>query len=163
MKRSCSGNAALTWQLETRLMDTTRSAAEDLLDVARALLLLQGAILVATTIEAVIWDMAFAGSAGVPFLLSGGAAVAILVARARVRADRRMTRRLVYGVEGFTLAFFALDLALAVALTGTPPLAVAILTRFVLPVSVIFLLRQSARAAGAPAPRRTTSALEGAS
>lgn len=144
-------------------MNRTRQPADDFLDVARVLLLLQGSILVATTIEAVIWGMAFAGAAATPSLLSGGAAVVILVARARLRADRRWTRRLVYGVEGFTLAFFALDLALAIALTGTPPPAVALLTRFVLPVAVIFLLRQSARATGTPTSRSTTSALEGAS
>lgn len=144
-------------------MNRTRQPADDFLDVARVLLLLQGSILVATTIEAVIWGMAFAGAAATPLLLSGGAAVAILVARARLRADRLWTRRLVYGVEGFTLAFFALDLALAIALTGAPPPAVALLTRFVLPVAVIFLLRQSARATGTPTSRSTTSALEGAS
>jgi len=144
-------------------MQTTRRLADDFLDVARVLLLLQGSILVATTIDALVWGMAFAGAAGTPLLLSGGAAAAILVARARLRADRRWIRRLVYGVEGFTLAFFALDLVLAIALTGTPPPAVAVLTRFVLPVSVIFLLRQSARATAAPMSRATTSTLEGAS
>jgi len=162
MERSCSGNAALIQRPKNQLMDTTRRPTDDFLDVARALLLLQGSILVATTIEAVIWGMAFAGAAATPFLLSGGAAVVILVARARLRADRHWTRRLVYGVEGFTLAFFALDLALAIALTGTPPPAVGILTRFVLPVSVIFLLRQSARATAVPIPRSTV-AVEGTS
>ena len=141
-------------------MDTTRRSADDFLDVARVLLLLQGSILVATTIEAAIWGMAFAGAAAAPFLLSAAAAVVILVARARLRGDRRGTRKLVYGVEGFTLAFFALDLVLAIALTGTPPPAVAVLTRFVLPLSVIFLLRQSARAS---ASLRGTTAVEGAS
>lgn len=144
-------------------MDTTRRPADDVLDVARVLLLLQGSILVATTIEAIVWGMAFAGAAGTPILLSGAAAAVILVARARLRADRRWTRQLVYGVEGFTLAFFALDLVLAIALTGTPPPAVALLTRFVLPVSVIFLLRQSARATAVLTSRATASALEGAS
>lgn len=161
MKRSSSGNAALIRRLETRLMDMTRRPADDVLDLARVLLLLQGSILVATTIEALIWGMAFAGAAAAPLLLSGGAAVAILVARARLRADRRWTRRLVYGVQGFTLAFLALDLALAIVLTGTPPPAVALLTRFVLPVSVIYLLRQSARATVAPMLR--SAAVEGAS
>jgi hypothetical protein len=141
-------------------MDTNRRPADDFLDVARVLLLLQGSILVATTIEAAIWGMAFVGAAGTPLLLSGGGALVILVARARLRGDRRWTRRLVYGVEGFTLAFFALDLVLAIALTGTPPPAVAMLTRFVLPVSVIFLLRQSARTTAA---LRGTTAVEGAS
>jgi len=155
MKRSSSGNAALIQRLETRLMDMTRRTADDFLDLARVLLLLQGSILIATTIEAAVWGMAFAGAAATPLLLSLGAAVVILVARARLRADRRWTRRLVYGVEGFTLAFLALDLALAIALTGTPPPAVALLTRFVLPVSVIFLLRRSARGAAAAIPRGT--------
>lgn len=138
-------------------MDTTRRP-DDFLDVAKVLLLLQGWVLVATTIEAMVWGMAFAGAAGVPLLLSGGAAVVILVARARLRPDRRRTRRLVYGVEAFTLAFFALDLALALALTGTPPPAVAILTRFALPLSVIYLLRQSARASAVGISRHTAAA-----
>jgi len=138
----------------------TRRAADDYLDLARVLLLLQGSIFVATTIESLIWGIAFAGAAAAPLLLSGWAAAAILVARARLRVDRRWTRRLVYGVEGFTLAFFALDLALAIALTGTPPPAVAVLTRFVLPVSVIFLVRQTARAT---APVARGFAVEGTS
>ena len=139
-------------------MDMTRRTADDFLDVARVLLLLQGSILVATTIESAIWSLAFPGAAAVPFILSGGAAMVILVARARLRSDRRWTRRLVYGVEGFTLAFLALDLALAIALTGTPPPAVALLTRFVLPVSVIYLVRQSARATISPISHRTIAA-----
>ena len=126
-------------------MDMNRRAADDLLDVARVLLLVQGAILVATTIESFVWGLAFAGASGVPVVLSGGAAVLILVGRARLHAGRSRSRRFVYAVEGFMLAFLALDLALAIALTGAPPPAVALLTRFVLPVSVIYLLRQSAR------------------
>lgn len=141
-------------------MDMNRRPEDDFLDVARVLLLVQGAILVATTIEAVVWRMAFAGAAGAPVLLSAGAAVMILVARARLHADRAWSRRLVYAVEGFTLAFLALDLALAIALTGTPPPAVALLTRFVLPLSVIYLLRRSARAT---TPGVATAALEGTS
>src|SRR5687768_4755593 len=101
MKRSSSGNAALIQRVDTRLMDMNGRRADDFLDVARVLLLLQGSILVATTIESLIWGMAFAGAAATPFLLSGGAALAILVVRARLRADRRWVRRLVYGIEGF--------------------------------------------------------------
>jgi hypothetical protein len=125
-------------------MDTNRRPASDFLELARVLLLVQGAILVATTIEAVTWRMAFAG-ASVPVLLTGGAAVMILIARARLRVGRGRSRRFVYAIEGFTLAFLALDLALAIALTGTPPPVVALLTRFVLPLSVIYLIRRSAR------------------
>lgn len=142
-------------------MDTTRRPAEDLLEVARVLLLVQGSILVATTIESVVWGFAFAGAPGLPTFMSGAAATVILVARARLRSDRRRTRRLVYIVEVFTLATLAIDTALAIALTGALPPAVALLTRLVLPMSVILLLRRSAR--GAATSATSVAALEGTS
>ena len=57
-------------------MDSDRRRADDLLDVARALLLLQGAILVTTTIESVIWSGFFPAGRGA-VLISGVAAVTI--------------------------------------------------------------------------------------
>lgn len=142
-------------------MDNSRRTSRDLLEVARVLLLLQGAVLLATTVEALIWGIAFAGGGGLPFLVSGAAAAVIVVARARLRPDRRWSRRLVYVVEGFTLATFAIDTVLAVALTGAVPPAVAILTRLVLPIGVIALLRRSARRKETPATQMTL--LEGMS
>lgn len=122
-------------------MDTTRRRGDDLLDVARVLLLLQGTILLATTIEALIWGAAF-GAGGAPAFISAAAAVALLVARARLRADRRWTRRTVYVVEAVILLTLVVDTALALLVTrGTPP-AVAVLTRLVLPVAVIALIRR---------------------
>ena len=134
------------WHVHHRRVDTTRRPTDELLDVARVLLLVQGAVLVATTIEALIWSLIFPGAAGTPFLLSGVAAVLILVAGARLRADRSRTRRIVYVVETVILVNLVIDLALAVVVTGHVPPIVALLTRFVLPLSVIGLLRQSARA-----------------
>jgi hypothetical protein len=131
-------------------MDRTRRPTDELLDVARVLLLLQGAVLVATTIESLIWTLVFPGAAGTPFLLSGVAAVLVLVASARVRVGRSWTRRVVYGVETVVLVNLVIDLVLAVVITGHVPPIVALLTRFVLPLSVIGLLRQSTRAAVAP-------------
>jgi hypothetical protein len=131
-------------------MHTTRSHTDEVLDVARVLLLLQGAVLVATTIEALIWSLIFPGAAGTPFLMSGLAAVLVLVAGARLRADRSWTRRILYVVETVILVNLVIDLALAVVVTGAVPPIVALLTRFVLPLSVIGLVRQSARAAVAP-------------
>lgn len=156
MKGSSSVNAALILRAQDRRMETERTQtnrrpAEDLLDVARALLLLQGAILVATTLEALIFGLAFPGAAG-GVLLSGASAVAILVARTRLRAERRWSRRLVYVVEGLTLAFAVVDSVLAIALTRALPPAVAVLTQLVLPASLITLLRRSARATAAPPP-----------
>lgn len=143
-------------------MNTSRRPADDLLDVVRALLLFQGAILIATTIEALIVGAALR-TTGSPVLMSGVAAVAILVARTRLRADRRWPRRLVYVVEGLTLATIAIDTALAIALTRELPPLVALLTQLVLPISVITVLRRSARAAAAPIPLSTVSTLEVAS
>ena len=131
-------------------MDKTRRHTDELLDVARVLLLLQGAILFATTVEALFWSLVFPGAAGAPFLTSGVAAVLVLVASARVRAGRYWTRRIVYVVETVILVNLVIDLALAVAITGHVPPIVALLTRFVLPLSVIALLRQSTRATVTP-------------
>jgi hypothetical protein len=123
-----------------------RRPSDELLDVIRVLLLIQAAILVATTIEAVIWGLAFRAPAATA-LLSGIAAVGLLIGRARLRAEGAGTRRLIYVIQGFLLATVAIDALLAVALIGALPPPVALLTRLVLPVSVIGLLRHVARTA----------------
>ena len=130
-------------------METTRRPADDLLEVARALLLLQGSILVATTIESLFWGFVFPGARGA-LLMSGASAVVILVARARLRADRRWARRFVYTVEVLMLAAITVDIVLALALTHALPPVVALITQLVLPISVVTILRRSARATAAP-------------
>jgi len=127
-------------------MDSSRRPADELVEVVRVLLLLQGATLVASTIEALFWGLVFPGATGASVVLSGAAAVAVLVARARLRADRLGTRRIVYIVEGVTLATLVIDSALAFALAAALPPAVALLTRFVLSLAVIALLRRAVRA-----------------
>ena len=123
-----------------------RRPSDDLLDVVRVLLLIQGAILAATTIEAVVWGLAFRAPAATA-LLSGVAASGLLIGRSRIRADRTGTRRLIYAIEGALLVALAIDALLAVALIGAVPPPVALLTRLVLPASVIGLLRHVTRAA----------------
>ncbi len=132
-----------------------RQPADDILDVARVLLLLQGAILIATTIEAVVWGFLFSGGAGVPALMSVAAAASVLIARLRLRSDRRRIRRLVYVVECVILATFVIDAALAITLAHALPPLVAVFTDFVLPLAVVWLLRRSTRAArGSTQPSR---------
>jgi hypothetical protein len=154
MKRSCSANATLMRAFHDASMNERRPAqnnVEDILAVVRVLLLLQGAILIATTLEAIIWGVIFSGTVGVAALMSGLAAAIALVARVRVRPDRRRIRRLTYVVEGAILATFLIDLAAALVLAhALPPLA-AIFTDGLLPLAVVWLLRRSTRAA-APAP-----------
>ncbi len=119
--------------------------------MARALLLLQGAILVATTIESLFWGFVFPGARGAA-VMSGASAVVILVARTRLRADRRWARRLVYAFEVLLLVAMAIDIVLAIALTHALPPVVALLTRLVVPVSVVAILRRSAGATRATIP-----------
>jgi hypothetical protein len=78
----------------------------------------------------------------------------------RLRPDRTRSRRLVYLVEGLFLAFVAVDIALAMALTHALPPLVVLITQLVLPLSVTTLLRRSARAVAAPVASRHVSALE---
>jgi hypothetical protein len=163
MNASCSGHPRLIRAAEDGPVDTTRRPADDLLDVARALLLLQGAILVATTIESLFWGIVFASTGGA-LLISAASAVVILVARTRLRADRTWARRLVYAVEGLILLTAAIDTAISLALAHALLPVVALLTQVALPISVIALLRRSRPLS--PAASTTTggsAVLEGAS
>ena len=142
-------------------MEMTRRYDEDLLDVARVLLLVQGAILVATTIEATVWGVAFSGAPGVPMLMSGAAAAIVLIARLRISADRPTSRRLVYAVECVVLVTFVLETALAIALAGALPPVAALLTQLALPLSVVALLRRASRSARGAMRPHGAGALEG--
>ncbi|MDQ6858534.1 MAG: hypothetical protein M3Z65_06015 [Chloroflexota bacterium] len=128
-------------------METSR-AADDLLDVVRVLLLVQAGVLLANTIEALFWGFVFPG-AGPSALLCGIAALVIMIARSRLRADRRGPRRLIYVVEGLTVTFFAVDAVLAIALTHALPPLMTVLTQLGVPLAAITVLRRSARA-GSP-------------
>ena len=106
------------------------------------LLLLQGAILVANTIEAGLFAVAFSAGVVPSVLGTAGAALAIFIGRARLSSGGRRSRRTIYIVEGVIIAMLALDLTLALVLTHQTVPAMAVLTRFVLPVAVIALLGQ---------------------
>ena len=125
---------------------TMRSEPADLVDVARVLLLLQGAILVANTIEAGLFAVAFSAGVVPNVLATAVAAVAIFIGRARLGHGGRRSRRAIYIVEAVIIAMLALDLTLALVLTHQIVPAMAVLTRFVLPVAVIALLGHAGRA-----------------
>jgi uncharacterized membrane-anchored protein len=116
------------------------------LDVVRVLLLLQGAILVANTIEAGLFAVAFSAGVVPSVLATAVAAIAIFIGRARLGRGGRRSRRAIYIVEGVIIAMLALDLALALVLTHQTVPAMAVLTRFALPVAVIALLGRIGRA-----------------
>jgi len=133
-------------------MNTDRARVDDLMDLARVLMLLQGAILIATTLESVVWALALPGAGGLALLLTGASAAAILVARARLRSDRRQLRRAVYIVEGLIVATFAVDTVLSLVVAHAAMPVLAVLSQFVLPVAVIGLLRRAARPAEVTVP-----------
>ena len=134
---------------DPRTVDATRSG--DLIEVVRVLLLLQGAILLATTIESLVWSLVFAGAPVGSFWLSAAMAIAVFVGRARLDPSRKRAR-LLYVVEGVLIASLGLDVALATVITGTVPPAVALLTRLVLPIAVVALLERARPRSAAVAP-----------
>jgi hypothetical protein len=122
-----------------------RREPADLVDVARVLLLLQGAILVANTIEAGLFAMAFSAGVVPSVLATAVAATLVFIGRARLDTGRR-SRRAIYVVEGVIIAMLALDLTLSLVLTHQTMPPMALLTRFALPVAVIALLGRVGRA-----------------
>lgn len=130
-------------------MDIARRPVDDLLEVLRVLLLLQASILLATTVEALLWGIAF-GAARSSVVMSAAAAVALFVARARFRPDRRWIRCIVYVVEGVIIVTHTIDGVLAILIARTSPPVVALLTGLLLPVAVIALMRRSRRATTPP-------------
>jgi hypothetical protein len=126
--------------------ETMRKGVAAELDVVRVLLLLQGAILVANTIEAGLFAVAFSAGVVPSVLATAVAAIAIFIGRARLGRGGRRSRRAIYIVEGVIIAMLALDLALALVLTHQTVPAMAVLTRFALPVAVIALLGRIGRA-----------------
>ncbi len=142
-------------------MGTESRRTDDLLDVARVLLLLQGCILVATTIESVAWGAVF-GASGTA-LLSAASAVTILVARIRLRPDRGWPRRLIFVVEYVTVSVFVIGIVLSLVLAHALPPLLALITQLLLPIAVITLLRRTRRAPRTPLASSHVTALEVAS
>lgn len=130
------------------------SHRDDLAAVVHILVLVQAAIGVALAIEAAIF-LSFTGAAAIPIALGGAvAALAMLVVAGGLGRRARWARRLALIGESAVLLLALADTVLAL-LTGTilpPPMAV--LTRVVLPLAVILLLRRrSVRLAFGVMPR----------
>ena len=121
-----------------------QASRSDLLDVVRVLLLLQGAILIANTLEAGLFAIAFSGGLTPTVAFTASAAVAVLVARTRLDGSPR-ARKTLYIVEGIVLVMLAVDTALSLVITHQTVPMVAVLTRFVLPAAVIALVGRIAR------------------
>ncbi len=134
----------------------------DLVEVVWILVFMQGTILIASTLEAFLFLAAFGPAATPSALLTGAAAVLTLVTAAGVGRRARWARRWTLPAEAGVFLGGSIDLALALLLTGAPLGLVPVITRLVVPVAVIKLLRRpSVKAAfGGPVSAPTTRPVE---
>lgn len=129
------------------------AAAPDVVDLARVLLLLQGAFAVLSAMEVGFFGLL----TGAPALLmssmaaTGGMAFLILALAAGLGRRSRLARRLTLVIEAFILLGAAVDLGLSLALAHAFLDPVPTLTRLVIPVAVVVLLRKASARAAFPA------------
>ena len=126
-------------------METTHSPPAmdtSVLGVVRILLLIQGGIAVLSTLEVAVAGWALGPAVGPLVILNLLAAILTLGAARGVARRSRRSRRLAVSLEGIVLAFALIDLALALLLAQRSLELVPVLTRIVLPVTVIRLLRR---------------------
>ncbi len=114
----------------------------DLAEVVHVLVLVQAGVLVALAIEATLF-LSFTGPAAVAGVVFGGvAAVLALAVAAGLGARRGWARRVTLVAEAVILLVGLLDLAL-LGLTGSTPVALVVLSRIVLPLTLIVVLRSA--------------------
>ena len=144
-------------------MERTTGQTGDLVEVARVFVLMQGAVLVATTIEAAIFGVAFGPAAGSAFVLTACAAVLTLATARGLGRRRRWARKVTIVAEVAILAGALLELGLSLLVLGAAIGLVPILTRVVVPIVVIAALRsRAARATFGTTTAPARAALAGA-
>lgn len=144
------------------MLTTMKDSSETLVDIAGLLVFVQGAIAVTMTFEAAVGGL-LAGPAVIfvviPTLIA--AVLTLWLARA-VRRRSRRGRRMVITVEVVVILLATVDLLLAILLARRSLEPVPILTRFVLPIAVIRLLRRpSSRIEFGLKPRRAAVVARG--
>ena len=121
----------------------------DLLEVAALLVLLQGAVLVAGILESLVFA-AFVGPGAIGTAILGALAAALtLWASAALRRGSRRARRLTLVAESVATVVAVLESMVALLIAGALLPPVALLTRVVVPVAVIVLVRRSSGGADA--------------
>lgn len=110
--------------------------------VARVLLIVQGAIALVATVEALIFGTAFGAPLSAAVVVTaGGAIMTLWLAAAVVRRSRR-ARKLALILQLGWLSFAAVDMLLAGFLTQRGLELVPVLTRIVLPLAIVVILRR---------------------
>ena len=138
----------------------------NLVEVVRVLVLVQGAILVASTLESALF-MGFVGPIALPGVIVTGLFAGVTLATAAGLGRRaRWARRLTIVAEVGVFLGGLVDLTMALLMTHALLGLVPLLTRLVAPAAVIVLLRRRAVRASfvriPPPPVAEVPALEGA-
>lgn len=133
--------------METTLLTPTEAAAptsteSDRLGLAASLVGFQGLLFIITALEAGFMAAVSGNAAGSgPVIISAGLALLVLIARARLRKGG--AKKIVRVFEWSILVWAAIDLALALVLTGTVLPLVSFLSRVGLPVAVLVFTRRN--------------------
>ena len=133
--------------METTLLPPRETVAPDTLEsdrlgLAGSLVGFQGLLFIITAIEAALLAAISGNAAGSgPVVISAGLALFSLIARARLRKGR--ARKFVRVFQWSLLAWAAIDLALALLLTGTVIPMVSFASRVGLPVAVLVLTKRN--------------------
>lgn len=115
--------------------------APDQLEVVRVLLVLQGALAAAATLETLVVSLVLGGSLIVPSAISILLAVATFWAAAHLPRGSHRARIFVFILEGLWLAGAVVDLALSLVLVHRGIGLVPTLTRVAVPLAVLWMLR----------------------
>ncbi len=124
-------------------MDTHRTSDHgSLVEVAVVLVFIQGAILVVGAVEAMVFA-SFVGPGGIASILLAVVAAGLTLGTAwGLARHRRLARRWALVAETGVILVAGLDTALSFAIAGTGPGVVLVLSRIVIPIVVIGLLRR---------------------
>lgn len=123
-------------------MNDTNHREEGPVAVAALLLFVQGAVAVALAAEAGGAAIVFGGLPAFGAILTVAGATITLVLVARLRLRRRSTRRWILALQWGWMIPAAVDLGLALALAGRGLTPSGFLVRFVLPASIVWILRR---------------------
>ena len=124
------------------------------LPIILALVLVQAGIATFAFIEVTLVAAFGFGSVGLPVLLTLTGSLVILALVRGLRLRRRRARRFVIATEVVMVVIGVVNLGLALLLTQQPVELVPVLTHFLIPLSVIHLLRRAAVRAEFPSRAR---------
>ena len=121
-----------------RVMDTQTHGSK--IEVIRVLVLVQGAVAVASAFQVLLFGAFLGAPLGVVMVLGVGAAALTLVLAARVTTRSRRARRFPVVTQVLWLGLALVDLLLAIFLASRGLGLVPTLTRVVLPIAILRLL-----------------------